>query len=108
MFTRTVLERAGYRVLEAAHGVEALTRWDEATANIQLLLTDIVMPEGLGGRELAARLREKNPGLRVVFASGYSADIAGRDLSLEEGQNFIQKPFSRHQLLATVRNCLDG
>jgi PAS domain S-box-containing protein len=108
MLTRTVLERAGYRVLEAAHGVEALTRWDEATANIQLLLTDIVMPEGLGGRELAARLREKNPGLRVVFASGYSADIAGRDLSLEEGQNFIQKPFSRHQLLATVRNCLDG
>jgi PAS domain S-box-containing protein len=108
MLTRTVLERAGYRVLEAAHGVEALRLWDEAAANIQLLLTDLVMPEGLGGRELAARLREQNPELRVVFASGYSADIAGRDLSLEDGQNFLQKPFSRHQLLATVRKCLDN
>jgi hypothetical protein len=46
--------------------------------------------------------------LRVIFTSGYSADIAGRELSLQEGQNFIQKPSPPHQLLETVRRCLDG
>ena len=65
------------------------------------------MPEGLSGRDLAARLLAGNPDIRIVFTSGYSADIAGRELSLQEGQNFIQKPFSPQQLLQTVGRCLD-
>lgn len=106
--TRAVLERQGYRVLEAADGVEALRVWEERAGEIQLLLTDIVMPEGIGGRELAERLRERRPGLRVIFTSGYSAEIAGRELVLKEGQNFLQKPCPPDRILETVRRCLDG
>lgn len=62
---------------------------------IDLLFTDIVMPEGISGRELAARLQAAHPKLRVVFTSGYSAEIAGRALSLQAGEHFIQKPGPR-------------
>lgn len=102
-----VLERAGYRVLEAANGVEALTLGEQQRDRIQLLFTDLVMPEGISGHELAARLQAGNPRLRVVFTSGYSADIAGRKLSLQPGQNFIQKPAAPRELLETIRWCLD-
>ncbi len=106
--TRVVLERQGYHLLEAAHGAEALRIWDQHGGAVDLLLTDIVMPEGMSGRELAARLRSRNPKLKVIFTSGYSADIAGRELSERERQSFIQKPSSPRQLLETVRRCLDG
>ena len=106
--TRIVLERHGYQVLEAANGVEALTLWEQHHDAIRLLFTDMVMPEGISGRELAGLLRERDPKLRVIFTSGYSADIAGRELSLREGQNFISKPSNTHELLATVRRSLDA
>jgi FixJ family two-component response regulator len=70
-------------------------------------MTDIVLPEGISGIELAARLLKLRPQLRVVFTSGYSADIAGRELTLQPGQVFIQKPCSPQQILETVRKCLD-
>jgi signal transduction histidine kinase/CheY-like chemotaxis protein len=108
LLARAVLERAGYKVLEAAHGVEAMGVWEQHQDSISLLLTDMVMPEGVSGRELGARLQKLKPALRVIFTSGYSSDIAGRELSLKPGQNFIQKPFSTHQLLETVRQCLDA
>ena len=108
MLTRVVLERAGYRVMEAANGVAALKLVGENPESVQLLFTDMVMPEGMGGRELAKRLQALNPELRVIFTSGYSADIAGRELSLQEARNFIQKPSSPQQILETVRRCLDG
>jgi len=107
MLTRVVLVKAGYHLLEASDGLEALTVWDEAGGNIDLLLTDIVMPAGLGGRELAARLQENKPGLKVIFASGYSSEMAGRELMLRAGQHFIQKPCSPSELLQLVRRCLD-
>ena len=91
-----------------ADGVEALRIWEENQDSIHLLFTDLVMPKGVRGHELAARLQARSPKLRVVFTSGYSADIAGRQLSLQEGQNFIQKPSSYQQLLETVRRCLDS
>jgi len=72
------------------------------------LMTDIVMPEGIGGRELAERLYARNPRLRVILTSGYSADIAGQELSLREGHDFLQKPASPRDLLACVRRCLDA
>jgi DNA-binding NtrC family response regulator len=102
-----VLERAGYRILDASNGMEALEIWEKNEDAIDLLLTDIVMPEGVSGRDLAGRLQARNPRLRVIFISGYSADVAGRELSLQEGQNFIQKPFSPQRLLETVRQSLD-
>jgi CheY-like chemotaxis protein len=106
--TRVILERNGYRVVEAAHGVEALQIWKQYAGPIHLLMTDIVMPEGIGGRELAVRLREHTPDLRVLFTSGYSADIAGGELTLQDRQNFLQKPSPPDELLAAVRRCLES
>jgi two-component system, cell cycle sensor histidine kinase and response regulator CckA len=106
--TRTVLERAGYRVVEASDGVAALRIWEEQQDSIKLLLTDIVMPEGVSGHELMTRLQARNPKLRVIFTSGYIVDIAGRELSLQPGQNFLQKPAMPDQILETVRRCLDA
>ena len=108
LLTRIILEQAGYQVLEAAHGVEALEVWERHPSPIHLLFTDLIMPEGVSGRELAARLRERNPRLPVIFTSGYSAEIAGRELALQPGQHFLQKPSRPHELLETVRRCLDG
>ena len=104
---RNMLERAGYRVLEAAHGVEAEHILETSKTSIHLLLTDIVMPEGMSGRELAARIRERIPNLPVIFTSGYDVETAGRELTLKKGQNFIKKPFSAQQLLEMVRHSLD-
>ena len=106
--TRLVLERAGYNVLEAADGVQALKIWEQNREAIALLLTDIVMPEGISGRELADRIRAIDPRMRVVFTSGFSEEIAGREMRLKAGQNFIPKPASAAQMLETVRNVLDS
>jgi CheY-like chemotaxis protein len=103
---RTILERHGYRVLTAANGGKALNLWQEHRGTVSLLLTDLVMP-GVDGWELARRLQTDNPGLKVVFISGYSAEIAGRELQLRPGENFVQKPFGANQLLDTIRRCLD-
>jgi PAS domain S-box-containing protein len=105
--TRVTLECQGYAVLDAAGGNEALRLWLEHRAAIRLLLTDLVMPDGLNGRELAARLRADCPSLPVVFMSGYSSDLAGRELTLESGQRFVQKPYPPHQLLDVVRQLID-
>jgi CheY-like chemotaxis protein len=67
----------------------------------------MVMPEGMNGKELARRLLQENPKLKVIYASGYSADLADKDLLLQEGVNFLTKPFAAHQLAQTIRDCLD-
>ena len=105
--TRRVLERAGYRVVEAADGVEALRVWQEHHGEVALLLTDLVMPGGTSGIELARRLESEQPRLKVIYTSGYSAEIAGKELALHSGENFLQKPCPLDQLLETVRHSLD-
>ena len=104
---RTALERAGYVVLEAPNGVQALEIWAEHRPSIRLLMTDLVMPGGVSGSDLATRLQADEPNLRVLFTSGYSADIAGRDPPLVDGQNFVQKPYRLAKLLEIVRRRLD-
>ncbi len=104
---RKILARLGYRILEAPNGVQALEVWKEHHAEIRLLLTDLVMPEGMSGKELAQRLLRENPGLKVIYMSGYSAELAGHDLSLQEGTNFLAKPFQMQILAQTIRNRLD-
>jgi nitrogen-specific signal transduction histidine kinase/ActR/RegA family two-component response regulator len=106
--TRRVLEQQGYRVLEAMHGPEAIRVWDREGARVDLLLTDLVMPEGMTGLDLARRLRERRSTLKVIFMSGYSPETAGRELSERERQHFIQKPAAPAELLDTVRRCLDA
>ena len=106
--TRTFLKRHGYTVLDATNGVEALKLWEKHHRSVSLLLTDMVMPGGLSGRELARELQGKAPALKVIYVSGYSADIAGKNFQLKQGEAFIQKPFATDYLLETIRRCLDG
>ncbi|MBL9138160.1 MAG: response regulator [Verrucomicrobiales bacterium] len=106
--TRKVLERHGYTVLEATDGADALRVWDQHSGPIHLLLTDIVMPDGVNGHQLATQLLARNPQLRVLFTSGYSAEIAGQEISLKPGQDFLQKPCPPPQLLDAIRRCLDS
>ena len=87
--------------------MEALRVWERNRDAIEVLFTDIVMPEGINGRALSARIRAERPRLPVIFTSGYSAEIAGRDLELEKGQTFLQKPASPTQLLAAIRSTIE-
>ena len=102
-----ILARLGYRILEAPTGFAALEVWKQNRAEIRLLLTDLVMPEGMSGKELAQRLLRENPKLKVIYMSGYSAEVAGQDFPLMEGVNFLAKPFQIHKLAQTIRNRLD-
>jgi signal transduction histidine kinase/CheY-like chemotaxis protein len=104
---RHVLERFGYRVLEAGAGVEALALWHQHHKDIALLLTDVVMPAGLSGQDLAEQFKTQKPDLKVIYTSGYSASVAGKGLDAPEGVTFLQKPFDADQLAAAVRQCLD-
>jgi len=106
-FVREVLGQYEYRVIEAGSGVEALKVWDEHDGQIDLLLTDMVMPEGMTGGEVAAHLRQRKPELKVVFTSGYSAEAVGKDFE-QSGMAFVSKPYLPRQLAQTVRECLDG
>jgi PAS domain S-box-containing protein len=108
VLTRDVLTRLGYRVLEATTGVTALDVWKEHRDEIRLLLTDLVMPDGVSGRELAKQLSEADPKLKVIYTSGYSRDVAGHNFPLQEGVNFLSKPFQAAKLAQTVRTCLEG
>jgi signal transduction histidine kinase/ActR/RegA family two-component response regulator len=103
----TILSRLGYRVLEAVNGVEALEVWKQHRDEIHLVLTDMLMPGGINGKELGEQLLQQDPKLKVIYVSGYSADIVGKDFSLEEGVNFLAKPFAANKLAQIVRNCLD-
>ncbi len=103
-----VLRTAGYTVLEASTGMEALKIWQAHKDRIDLLLTDIVMPDGMTGRDLAEQVQAQKPGLKAIFTSGYSSDIVGKDFIIEEGVNFLQKPYMPQKLTRAVRKCLDG
>jgi CheY-like chemotaxis protein len=102
-----ILRDLGYDVMEAIHGKEALKVWEGRSRHVDLLLTDMMMPEGITGSELATRLREDAPELKVVYTSGYSPELVGRDLQLQPGLNFLPKPYNPRTLARTVRECLD-
>ena len=103
-----VLQKYGYNVLTAATAAEALEVWHKRTGDIHLLLTDLIMPGNMNGRELAEKLCANHPALKVIFTSGYSADIVGREFKLEPDLNFLQKPYHPQTLALTVRRCLDS
>ena len=95
-------------VLEAASGARALEVGEQASRPVDLLLTDMVMPGGVMGSELAERLSTQCPRLKVIYTSGYSPGMAGKDASLLEGRNFLPKPYSVGKLAQFVRECLDA
>ncbi len=104
---REMLESLGYKVLTAETPGEALHQVRAYAGEIQLVLTDVVMPE-MNGRDLARLLLDIRPGLRCLFASGYTADIIAHQGELDAGVVFIQKPFSIRDLAAKVRKALEG
>jgi CheY-like chemotaxis protein len=105
---RDVLLSYGYRVYTACSGLDALGLWSHHAAEIDLLLTDMIMPDGLTGRDLAARLEAQKKGLKVIFMSGYSLELVSQQGFLSEGIFFLQKPYSPDQLARMIRDCLDG
>ena len=96
-------ESRGYRVISAESGVEALQLWISYRDDIDLLLTDMVMPLTITGRELATRLLQDRPDLKVIYMSGYSTDLIDSTIELREGENFLGKPFAIQKLLEVVR-----
>jgi len=96
------LRHHGYQVLDADCGQKALDVWQGAGANVDLLLTDMVMPNGISGGTLARMLRERQPDLKVIYMSGYSPEITANGDLLNEAHNFLPKPFSQGKLLDIV------
>lgn len=106
-FTREALRAHGYRVLLAGSGAEALETWKWHASRIGLLLTDLVLPDGPSGLELAQSLRAETPGLKVVCVSGHPRDVIDRLCPVSAGIRFLQKPYSLQVLMRAVRECLD-
>ena len=104
---RMMLEKSGYAVFAAQTPTEAMRIALENSGDIDLLITDLVMPE-MTGRDLAKRLNALFPQLKSLFMSGYSGGVIARHSVLEEGLSFIQKPFSQWELAAKVRETLDS
>ena len=104
--TRAALARYGYRVFEADSAASALSAFQDLRGQIDLLLTDLVMPGSMTGRQLAETLTTQKPALNVVFTSGYSPDF-NFALQLPSGQLLIQKPYTPAVLASALRRCLD-
>jgi len=103
--TRRILSRSGYTVIAAATGHEAIEIAASHTGDIDVLLTDVVMPQMLG-KEAAERIRALRPGVKVLFMSGYARGVLDPQGVVEAGANLIQKPFSEAELLATLRRTI--
>jgi DNA-binding NtrC family response regulator len=105
--SRAMLEQLGYVVLVAATPGDGLRQANAHADEIQLLITDVIMPE-MNGRDLAKMIVDVKPGLKCLFISGYTADVIAHHGVLDPGVNFIQKPFSMKNLAAKVRDALDN
>jgi PAS domain S-box-containing protein len=105
---KDILRHNHYEVIEAADGEEALTLAREYGAEIVLLLTDMVMPRGVSGRELAQRLVADRPDLKVIYTSGYSPDLFDGTLLLVEGVNYLPKPYNSAMLAEILQVALAG
>ena len=105
--TTTMLQRLGYTVASAVSPNEALRQVVEFAGEIHLLLTDVVMPE-MNGRDLARNLSPLYPHIKCLFMSGYTSDIIAQHGILDEGIQFIQKPFSKNELASKVRKALES
>ncbi len=101
-FVGDALGVLGYRVLTATNGRDALEVWADHRDEIDLLLTDVVMPESISGRQLAHTLIMEKPDLKVIFTSGYSAELLGADFEGEKEHGFLAKPYLPDRLASTV------
>jgi DNA-binding NtrC family response regulator len=103
---RVLLESAGFDVIEAANGVEAVALYRARAAEIRAVLLDVTMP-GLGGVEALKMIREVDPGARVILSSGYDERDTIAHLDRDQGVEFLQKPYRARTLLTKVRAVLE-
>jgi two-component system, cell cycle sensor histidine kinase and response regulator CckA len=104
---RSVLTACGYRVLEATNGREALAAWKRVQGAVDLVLTDLIMPEGMSGSELATQLLAANPRLRLIYTSGYDPAASASTGAVTPGIVFLPKPYDAATLARAVRDRLD-
>jgi two-component system, cell cycle sensor histidine kinase and response regulator CckA len=105
-FSSEILTKAGYNVLIAATGEEALSLGQHYSSTIHLLITDVILP-GINGRNTSEKLSELRPALRTLYTSGYTADVIGKQGIVEHGIDLISKPYTTQLLLSKVRSILD-
>jgi len=103
-----LLRKRGYRVWEAGSGPEAIACWAEQAGAFDVLVSDVIMPGGLTGLELADRFQREQGGLKVILMSGYNSEMALHGVQQALGRRFIQKPFAASDLARLIRECLDG
>ncbi|MGB9604169.1 MAG: response regulator, partial [Limisphaerales bacterium] len=103
-----ILSYYGYRAVPACSGVEALKVWERYNHDFDLLLTDMIMPEGMTGRELAQKLKSDKPDLKVIYTSGYTIESGFNDFAIRDGYIFLSKPYHPIVMLKTVRLFLDN
>ena len=103
-----VLNTHGYRIQQAVSGRSALDLWEQCHGEVDLLLTDMVMPGGVSGHDLAQQLLAKKPSLKVIYTSGYSAEVFRGDFVLPERVAFLRKPYRAEDLLTAIRQTLDS
>jgi DNA-binding NtrC family response regulator len=101
-----ILESYGYKVLDSSTGKAALEIWERDKKKIDLLLSDLILPDGMSGRELAKILQAEKPDLKVIYTSGYDTARLAGDLPPAQGAAFIQKPFHARALAETVFDTL--
>jgi len=104
---KEILESQAYRVYEAENADDALVVWEQHAPEIELLLTDMVMPGSANGLELSQMLLAKKPELKVIYTSGYSSDLFGSDVKLRESVNYLPKPYLSSKLTAILANAFD-
>jgi CheY-like chemotaxis protein len=105
---RQLLRLCGCRVIEAADAREGYARWSEHKEEIDLLVTDIVMPGGATGHDLARQLLGERPGLKIIYSSGYSADLFQHGSELIPGRNFLPKPYDADSVFRLIRGLAAG
>jgi two-component system, cell cycle sensor histidine kinase and response regulator CckA len=103
-----ILESYGYKVLDSSNGKAALEIWERHKTKIDLLLTDLILPDGMAGMELAKILQTSKPALKVLYASGYNSERLAREFPPGERVNFVQKPFHARKLAEMVYDCLNS
>jgi len=100
------LRKLGYQVIEAVNGNQAFALWQQHRDQIDLLYTDMVMPEGVTGLELAEKLKREKPSLQVIISSGYSTEISMQGVPADSGYVYLPKPSASAVIAATIRDCL--
>ncbi|MCJ7617805.1 MAG: response regulator [Desulfobacterales bacterium] len=105
--TKTILDRFGYKVIEAVDGEDAVTKFKENKDTIDIVILDVIMPKK-HGKMVYDEIKELCPEIKAIFTSGYTSDLIDKKGILEEGINFIQKPVLPNELLRKIREVLDG